>query len=818
MTLIFILVLLALLIGFYKPLKIILPDLSFSLKIIFILSLSISISCFFSRLLHLFSETELIPAHWLFAICWGIIVGGLIILNKKTFTTKRILYSSFPVLLLGIWVVASQEIFLILNQQSVFFGTATLYFVAGSFFLLCISVFIFYWKINFKKDSASIISKIIAPISIITVFITGHYNPITTTTDDFFELANPANGLMRIFQFHEMPFFNFMSSHGLSEIFSPVLYSLLNGFSNTNAFNVYGFFPFIIEAVLIYFLLLKFFKSAWIAIIVVLLFPFLQTDFMSRSVIFIGSIFLLQKLFTHFSLKRMVILGYWLVFNLLWLIDAGVANFISVAVLLLIYLITFFSFDLLKKYFLATLFVLIPIAVIIFLFTLLFHFNTIESLSQAWQYISANQEHGFSWLTYSYNNIYYFHYYIFPVSFVFLLVFLVSLFKIRLFKSDGFIYISLLFFIIYYLANFQRGLVRHSLVFGYDDVAVSFAFLIIPLAVYYFIADKRKALLLFFAVNVLLIFTIKIPLDSRAAGMYNSFASTLRSIEIVDSATHKVERTKGHELFLKNNFQDLKLFMEKNLSPEQTFIDYATIPMLYFYTNRKVPSYFNQYLQNTITDELQKINIEHLKYCSVPIVIYCHEPERWGDNIDGVPNNLRYQRMWNFIFKNCHPATVLNDFQVWVKNDFVLKYNPSIADSSVFTETKSCNLIWYPMLLAINKSEEIKNAKVLNSSVNQNYLSIENRQNESGNYIEVKAENNTSDPTEASLEYYVNEHLKGSIKFMIEKKNEKHSNYLIPVFIQYNWRVLPITAVKIVCPENVKVQSIQLLSIKTKDE
>lgn len=107
LTLIFILVLLALLIGFYKPLKIILPDLSFSLKIIFILSLSVSLSCFFSRLLHLFSETELIPAHWLFAICWGIIVGGLIILNKKTFTTKRILYSALPVLLLGIWVVAS---------------------------------------------------------------------------------------------------------------------------------------------------------------------------------------------------------------------------------------------------------------------------------------------------------------------------------------------------------------------------------------------------------------------------------------------------------------------------------------------------------------------------------------------------------------------------------------------------------------------------------------------------------------------------------------------------------------------------------------
>ncbi len=814
-TIIFILVLIAVLIVSNQLLKKILYGISISLKIIFILSISISLSFFISHVLRLLFHEEIIPVHWLFAIIWGIVISIINQFRKKAISTSPILFSFLPISFLGIGVVVSQEFFLILNQHQINFLSATSYLIVGSILLVALSVFIFYKKISFNIQASSIISKIVAPVILVTIIVGGNYLTISTTTNDFFELANPANGLMRIFQYHEIPFFHFMNSHGLSELFAPVIYTLLNGFSNTNAFTTYGYLPFIVEVLIIYFLLLKIFKSSWVAFLMVLLFPFLQTDFMCRSLIFLGSVFFLHRLFIKFTVARLVVLGYWLVFNLLWILDSGIANFISVTIILIIYLAARFNFQLLKKYLLAIFLVVVPICFTVIIITIAFQFNTIENIQQAWFYISASQAHGDTWLSYSFDRLYYFHYYIIPVVILFVLIFFIGQFKYHMSRSGNFMYLAIVFFALYYLANFQRGLVRHTLVTGYDDFFASFLFLLLPLTVYFIIRNKQNALLFFFALNALMIFSFKIPVDSNSKSLYNSFTTQIKKNEIINASTVKIVRTNDHDLYLKNNFQDLITYMEKNLSGNQTFIDFATIPMLYFYTNRRVPSYFNQYLQNTITDELQKINLSQLTAAEAPIVVCCHEPEQWGDNIDGVPNNLRYERIWNFIFENYHPATVLNDFQVWVKNDFVLKFNPVAHDSSVFTKAKSCNLIWYPMLLALNKTEEINKAEVLKTVENQNYLTIENELNKTANYLEVTLKNNHSVPTEVSLLYFENETQKGSFKFSVARNNSELSNYLIPVSIQYNWRILPLSIVKMIMPDHVEIHSIRLLKIKS---
>ena len=81
--------------------------------------------------------------------------------------------------------------------------------------------------------------------------------------------------------------------------------------------------------------------------------------------------------------------------------------------------------------------------------------------------------------------------------------------------------------------------------------------------------------------------------------------------------------------------------------------------MLYYYAQRKVPSYFNQSLQNEVTEKIQRINLEQTEGLDIPFVVFSHYPDNWWDNTDGVPNAIRYPVLANWIYKNYLPDTLV---------------------------------------------------------------------------------------------------------------------------------------------------------------
>ena len=68
------------------------------------------------------------------------------------------------------------------------------------------------------------------------------YHPIFTQSSEMFELANNANAQLKLFQFHEIPFVDFLSSHVFSEQFYGIIYHTIFGYSNDLAFLTYAFF------------------------------------------------------------------------------------------------------------------------------------------------------------------------------------------------------------------------------------------------------------------------------------------------------------------------------------------------------------------------------------------------------------------------------------------------------------------------------------------------------------------------------------------------------------------------------------------------
>lgn len=131
----------------------------------------------------------------------------------------------------------SSEIYLIFNQREIqFLSSGKIYRIL---IMLLVSIAVIFF---FKKFKVHVRYTAIFLWLIIGITCFAFYKPFIEQPTDMFELANPANGIMRLFQFHEWPIFQALGSHMLSEQVFGYLYCLLNGYDGTCSFLIYNFF------------------------------------------------------------------------------------------------------------------------------------------------------------------------------------------------------------------------------------------------------------------------------------------------------------------------------------------------------------------------------------------------------------------------------------------------------------------------------------------------------------------------------------------------------------------------------------------------
>jgi hypothetical protein len=281
-------------------------------------------------------------------------------------------------------------------------------------------------------------------------------------------------------------------------------------------------------------------------------------------------------------------------------------------------------------------------------------------------------------------------------------------------SQQAFVLQASIFFFILYIFNFQRGLVRHGFVERNDIFMVSSFYLALSLLILYLVKYKAKvnlfASFLFLSFFVIILFKY---FPANTSPMYFEHFLTKPNIVKIDSTLNSealVSRCIIDEEFEKDNYADLKKFMDANLTAKQSFFDFSNTPMLYYYTNRRVPSYFCQPLQNTVDDYLQ---IEQIKRCNlldVPIVLYSNYPRTWWDATDGVPNAIRQYLIADYIYKNYKPFSVINKHSLWVSKDSEFSYDNIIEDTLINkAQTYKYNLLAH----AINQHFSNSNNTVL---------------------------------------------------------------------------------------------------------
>jgi len=587
----------------------------------------------------------------------------------------------------------------------------------------------FAWKENLRG-----LRVVVGALMVIVIATLAYYEFAITYPTDEFEIANRANAMMRFFKFGELPFVDYLSSHNLFDHLWPFLFTSVNGYSDNASFLSYGFARHAVTAVGGFALMFYLFRNWALAALFIIIFPFNRALFPMAMALFMPII--LSKSYDDFSRKYLKWIPIWTIFLILWKMDVGFGNLVAVVVSLAIYFYHFGSLDKLMKLLRTA---MIPGAVLLVLFIVFGIFKgfpyLFKNISQALGYFSADQAHGLSLLNLgAKDKIFIMHYFVFPTAVFSMLVYLLLNFK-NLFAERQRLLIALIYFSIFYFANFQRGLVRHSFMSGSDAFLSSYVFLIFGLFASLFVSKKYQWLV-FIIAPMFLMHNFRF---AEAKGLNSNYQ---RTAELVKSLpAYQIKNTKYVEdrmVDANKPYAELKRFFDAELSEDQTFIDFTNAPMTYFYTQRKVPSYFNQYLQNTVTRKLQRQNIESLNLKTIPFVLFQNKTLQWGDMTDGVSNKLRYIELTELIYENYHRHRIINDKEVWVRNDFQLKL-PIIGRPDHMDRSENFNAKYYLGSLPnfSNEALKIENTIALreengeyyprlqSNSWKQNYLHIE---------------------------------------------------------------------------------------------
>lgn len=291
---------------------------------------------------------------------------------------------------------------------------------------------------------------------------------------------------------------------------------------------------------------------------------------------------------------------------------------------------------------------------------------------------------------------------------------------------------------------------------------------------------------------------VKYPLETDNQSLFDKITAAYYKPSEITGTNEKIERTKGSKAYKEANYGNLRQFMDQNLKADETFIDFSNNPMLYFYLERPVPSYFNQYMQNTITPYLQKENLKNNLIHKSPLVIFSSIPQLWFDNTDGVPNPLRYSIIAQYIYDNYLPLTIIDKRFLWglKGRSFQLDSQPKTVPDSLFSP-KNYNLGYYPLLIGKGKYKAgIKPG-------NTNIISVSDTMPKS--FLWLKTNISSGSVQNGSVNFFSSTGIAGSYSFSLNKG--KDINYCIPLYVQYNFHRKKILKIEIVLSADCKINS-----------
>ena len=589
---------------------------------------------------------------------------------------NRLFFLMIPLAVIPVLSFFKDEIYLILNRHNIyFFSPRKLYVI----FLFCMAMIMFLrykklknGKISSLKSNEQLTALRYLPLLVVSLATYTFYSPFVEINNEMFEAGNRFLPLMEFSRFGVVPVFEKFNSHVLSELFFGGLYAFFNGMHSREMY-IYEFLYQVFWAFMVYMFMLRLSRSAYAALFTVLLFPIVDTLLSDYVIISLLAVFICDKVIREqASFKNYLLLISCLVFLVLWRIDIGYPAAVAGCAVLFVYYISREQFAISWKLLFKAVAVLLG-AMLVFLLILgwIRNINVFEKLWSGLNYLASAQTYGLSNFGDASKMQYKMQYFVFPLVMLLGLGAMLVFFKrLNVTRSQRFIYASFLFMAVYYLVNFQRGLVRHSFIEGHDNSLSAFAFFIFSGSVFLFCYKRSRVsrFIAFTALATFLVMNYKFPAVTEFQNLYAKAAQKTASFSAIEPKPGIV-RCIDSSNFEETHFGDFKKLVANSLTENQTFIDFSNLPMLYYFTGKISPSYFYQNPLTIHNEYLQKKFISDLSQYDAPLIVFSNFPETWWDNVDGVPNTMRHYRLAEYFYRNYTPFAIANNLCVWKRND-----------------------------------------------------------------------------------------------------------------------------------------------------
>ncbi len=590
-----------------------------------------------------------------------------------------------PVALFPLWSFISRECYMILNNHGIYFFNPSGIYISGAVIII--------WLVarKYKRGKKAEVPRTETiqqlklyyfPLLVAGMTVCQYYAPVIVPSQELFETANPALATEQLHDFGKIPFLHSFNTHGLADTLHAFIYNMLNGYHGLE-YDVYWFFPIAALTLLAYYVLASFTGNPYVAVFTILFSPFVFIYFPSGFDIALASVFVLAGVLKKQSVRNYMLLFISIVLLSLWRYDTAVPNILACVAVIFTFryaregFVLDFSSILKGMAAAAGVFALLLLSA-----SILFRTDFLRGAADLWHFFLSDQAYGIKKLNdpaFTGDNT---HLYIFPLAVTLLLAYAFYI-SVKEKTASGITAFTVLFFTgFYYLANYPGGLVRNTLITSGDTSLSSFVFFLLAGSVYLFFRHKPQLnrFLFFTAASCLLIYNYKSPREAiPSSNCYQDIITRPDSALFILPANYKIDRAPISEDFEIACYREFAHFMDEHFRPEETFLDFSNTPMLYFYTHRVNPGFFNQPLLSCHDDYLQNRFLEGLKKYKIPVVVFSNFPLSFWDSIDGVPNTTRHYRIAEYIYRHYRPYAIMNGRCIWISK--ALKGYAETADT-----------------------------------------------------------------------------------------------------------------------------------------
>lgn len=663
---------------------------------------------------------------------------------------------------------------------------------------------------------------------------------------NIYELGNSSVAIDS-FLYGKVPVIDYFSAHALSDVWTRLIYCFLHNDPNGILVDPYKFLYILSSLVILYFLLKNLFGSDF-TILLLFLFPIHVASIKGVSVCMI-SILILIYIIRRNSYKGFILFWFAVLLSAFMSYDEGFSLGLSCILSYIFY--CFVKKRDLLKFLVCGCFV----GCISFSFFLLYAVYTgLPAFSRISEWFSVSIGSSSFWATSNFGD---------PSSLAFFvsycvvpsLAVLITICVICSCKNNTKLAILTLTFSLTVILFIPRTIVFHNLAIcsGKTGVLLNYFHWSIAFFVIFLLSKKKFGINIKFIAFILTFLTVILIEGSIVTNYLPSANSTLANKTLIEGKKWSIKDNFRHiigkqRIVLGENtqkfVQQFRTVFDSLLTEDQTFIDFANITSLYFFTDRKRPSYVGQTPSLLTNLYSQQKYLEEVSKYDCPLAILGTTENSYVQQMAGVPHNVRYYKIAEYIYQNYRPLVKFGDFVIWCKNSYYHTYKHQLLsnflsnkeyiivdygyDSTIsyidvngnkqwkFFPYHNINLGDIPYYWAnFDKFKASKNSvSIYLQALGSNYFSFKGSQfivNKEGNYLSFVIDNISAKDLSANVVIWDSNNDGAKFSYQFKVKTGKNK-YLIRISQDYFWYGYNIDSILFGKNDSISVSQVSILN------